>query len=245
MRVRTLFPVLAALTIATVDAPAQSVLADVLAGKLVKPKAGQWSWYDLTDARSNRRFALRQAIVGEEKIGKDTAYWLETEVVPDLGFPMFYKMLLTGPASDPKNIHKILFKYGRDPVSELPAESLVATPASHPEPKRTNLGKADLETPKGVISTNHVVVSTPEGAVELWLNDEVRPMGIVRLRNANGDLLLRDYGVGGPMGASRMESAPIDVEAPSLNTTVEVEILPPEETPETPKSDPEKRKSPR
>ncbi len=185
-------------------ADAQGVLGDVLAGKLVKPVVGQWAWYNLVDADSQKTYLLRQAIVGEEKVGRKTGHWLEVEIVPDIGFPSVYKMLLTGPASDPKNVHRLLIRQGDSPVNEVPVDQQAAAPAND-NAKRRSQGDVDIETPKGVISAEHVVVNEGGAKVELWLNDSVRPMGIVRMHGPQGELTLRDYGDGGENAKSRLD----------------------------------------
>jgi hypothetical protein len=146
---------------------------------------------------------MRQAIVGEEKVGRKTGHWLEVEVVPDIGFPTVYKLLLTGPASDPKNLHRLLVRQGDDPVSEVPIDQS-AKPEDGEKGKRVKQGKADIETPAGVIKAEHVVVEDSGASIELWLNDAVRPMGVVQMKGPQGELTLRNYGEGGENALSRL-----------------------------------------
>lgn len=198
---------LAILGLAAVCSPgagAQGILSDVLAGKLVKPKVGQWAWYSLRDTQSNRNYLLRQAIVGQEKVKRRMGNWVEVELIPDVGFPTIYKMLLTGPASDPKNIHKILIKTGGQPLRELPVEQGAPVDSEREKTERVTLGKIDLETPAGTIEVEHIIVTSASETVELWLNDKVRPMGIVRMRTSSGELMLRAYGTAGPDGESKL-----------------------------------------
>ena len=190
-------------------AHAQGVLGDVLAGKLVNPEVGQWAWYDLVDNKTHKRFLLRQAIVGEEKIGRKTGYWLEVEIVPDVGFSTVYKMLLTGPANDPKHVHRLLLRQGDDAVMEIPVDresesAKLAESGKKSKPKRDSRGEVDIETPHGIIRAEHVLVDDGGAQIELWLNNDVRPMGIVRMRAEQGELNLRDYGAGGENALSRL-----------------------------------------
>lgn len=198
------------------------MLGDVLAGSLVKPKVGQWAWYTLTDNQTKMNYALRQAIVGEEKVGRKTGYWVEIELVPELGYPAVYKMLLTGPASDPKNLHRLMVRQGTDAASEVPVETMAGQVEDAPEQKRTNLGDAEVQTVAGTLTSEHVILSSDDHAVELWLNDDVRPMGIVRMRAAHGELMLREYGEGGENGQSRIDQrvAPEERRKPSIETEV-------------------------
>lgn len=207
-------------------ASAQGVLGDVLSGNLVNPEVGQWAWYNLIDSATQKRYLLRQAVVGEEKVGRKMGHWLEVEVVPDIGFPTVYKMLLTGPASNPKHVHRVLLRQGNNPVSEMPLEP--DAPVENGEaPKRNKLGKVDVETPAGIVEAEHIVIESGEQPIELWLNDDVRPMGVVQMRGPQGELTLRNYGEGGEYAQSRLNlfasTNPESVRRPS--TRVETGIL--------------------
>jgi len=192
-------------------ANAQGVLGDVLAGKLVKPEVGPWAWYDLVDTETHKRFLLRQAIVGEEKIGRKTGYWLEVEVVPDVGFSTVYKMLLTGPANDPKHVHRLLLRQGENAVSEVPVDREAPSPKKS-KSKRDSLGIVEIETAQGMLLAEHVLIEEGETRVELWLNNAVRPMGIVRMKAEQGELILRNYGTGGENALSRLHRDTSDME---------------------------------
>lgn len=209
-------------------ANAQGVLGDVLSGKLVKPAVGQWAWYDLTDMQSGQKYIFRQAIVGEEQVESKKGYWLETEIAPLVGHPSVYKMLVTGPTNDPGNIHRILLRQGRQPVTEIPVESQRRGESDAPKPKQESLGEEELETPGGTIMTKHVILTTDDGIVEMWLNDAVRPMGIVRMRAPHGELMLRSYGEGGDNALSRLHALPGSkrkVPGFEIGPKVEVEIM--------------------
>jgi hypothetical protein len=108
---------LVALAFLCAAAEGQGVISDVFSGSLVNPKVGAWAWYDINggltaDGGVIRLGAMRLAIVGEEKVRDKQGYWLEMEYVPSVGYPSVYKMLLTGPAKDPANVHK-MFRAGR------------------------------------------------------------------------------------------------------------------------------------
>lgn len=225
--------------LASAVAPAQGIIGDVLAGKLVKPKVGQWSWYDLVDTQSKRRYVLRQAIVGSEQVGRETGYWVEIELVPELGFPAFYKLLLTGPASNPANVHRVLLKEGKDPVQELPTEGLAGVPENAEAPKQSSLGRVDVETPGGKVKAEHVILTQPDGAVELWLNDDVRPTGIVRMRAVYGELILRNHGEGGENAVSKLDQLAAQPGTPGEGGPhIEVEVV---DQPDTSRLKPESR----
>ena len=213
---------------------APGVIGVVLAGKQVKPKVGAWAWYDVKDAATGQAFVLRLAIVGEKEVLRKQGYWLEVEVVPLVGYRSVYKMLLTGPADDPVNVHQFLQREGRDEVVEValekPSEKDAAGEAPNEEteakePKRTLLGCEDVKTEGGVVPADRYELLDGERQVEIWLNEDVRPMGLVRLKSATGQLMLRHYGVGGQDARSVIHDPPVPgVEQPEAGVKVEVRV---------------------
>jgi len=233
MMKRVLTTVLAA-AVVSATAAAQGFVADVLAGKLVDAKVGQWAWYNLADRAGGARYVVRQAIVGREKVGRrKTAYWLEIEVVPVVGYTSVYKMLLTGPAGDPQNVHKVILKQGIDPPREIPQNPETETDkqeaekqAEQPKPERTSLGMEDVQTPLGKVRAEHFQVTEGERTMDLWISKDVLPTGIVRMRSPDGELLLRSQGVGGEYGESVLDEGAArgaGVSAPSIEIHVDVE----------------------
>lgn len=177
----------------------QGVLSQLFSGELVSPRTGVWAWYELVDAASGEKFYLRQAIVGEEKAGRKPGYWLEVQIRPQVGFPTTYKMLLTGPASDPANIRKLYFQNGNDPVQLIEPGDL--EPQETAEAQPAPLSQQTIETPNGPIACNYYKLAD---GTELWLSDAVAPMGLVRLVSPEGELKLQRFGEGGPDAASTL-----------------------------------------
>ncbi|HPO14960.1 MAG TPA: hypothetical protein PLI09_16075 [Candidatus Hydrogenedentes bacterium] len=214
-------------------AAAQGIVGDVFSGKLIKPEVGVYAWYDLKDNATNQKFLLRQAVVGEEKVGLKKGYWVETQVIPEIGFPSIYKMLLTGPANDTKNVHKIIVKEGQKTPVEIPLDSSQKeSEDSSKKETRESVGKEKITTGQGEIEAEHILISKSmennaagQQKVEVWLNDEVRPMGIVKMTSPSGDLVLQRYGKGGPDGTSAIDALKQseDPTAPTTNVKVNVE----------------------
>lgn len=178
----------------TGQAHAQGAVTQLLSGELVQPRAGVWAWYELEDAATGERYYLRQAIVGVTRERKKTGYWLELQVRPQVGFPTTYKMLLTGPATDPANIRRIYFQTGNEPVQRLePKAEEQAAPLAEAAPEP--LGEQTVPTPNGPVVCKHYKM--PDGS-EMWLSDAVPPMGIVRIKSPEGELRLQRFGEGGP-----------------------------------------------
>ena len=221
MRYMIWLPVVAML--ASFSASAQGIMGDVLSGNLVSPAVGAYAWYDLTDTATKKTMYVRQAIVGEEKVDKKKGYWVETEIVPQVGYPSVYKMLLTGPASDVANVHKIVAREGNGKPEEIP----VAKPENAPksaEPERKSLGKESLPTEQGALEAEHFEWEENGHKTDLWLNESVPPMGIVKMTAPEGSMLLRRWGTGGPDGQSAMDrAAPAPPETGSEDVKVQVE----------------------
>lgn len=193
-------------------ASAQGVVGDLLAGKLVDPEVGQWAWYDLSSGRDSKKFVVRQAVVGEEKVGRKTGYWVEFEVVPEVGFRVVYKMLLTGPASDPKNIIRVIEKTGDEPAVELDVTKSEDNAESPAKSERKSAGMEDVATMNGVISAEHYEVAQNGQTMHLWINDTIKPTGIVKLESLDGQMVLRSHGKGGEYAKSLIVETPISAE---------------------------------
>lgn len=216
---------------------AQDVVGDVLMEKLVKPAKGAWAWYDLSDATSQQAFVMRLAIVDEERVGTKQGYWLEIEIVPIVGYRSVYKMLVTGPVSDPKNLHKVLQRVARGDVEEVPFDKDAAKEAKKaPEPDRTLVGEEDVTIKDGsVVKAQHYQLARDGETVDIWLSDEVRPMGIVKQTTPAGEFRLRNYGLGGPDARSVInDPLPAGMGEKIEDMKVEVGVVDPTQQPAPP-----------
>lgn len=205
-------------------ASAQDVVGDVLAGNLVKPKAGVWSWYDIADTASDSTLMLRLAIVGEEKVKGKTGYWLEIEVVPTMGYKSVYKMLVTGPANDPKNVHKMFLREGTEPAKEVPVAPESAAPAP-PEGSKKLVGEEEIEAAGGKLRAKHYEIAQADKQIEVWTSENISPMGIVQMKSATSTMRLRASGEGGQEAQSALEQdtpkAPNSAEAVKVQVQVD------------------------
>jgi hypothetical protein len=195
-------------------AAAQGVMSDLIAGQLLRPEPGVFAWYQLIDQATGTKYFLRQAIVGAEKVKKKQGYWLETQVQPETGYGVVYKMLLTGPATDPANIHKIIMQEGTQPPQELDIDPKARPESALASGEQRLVGNEEIATPQGTLVCQHFTVDGEKGPTDLWLNDSVRPMGVVRLRSPEGELMLQRFGQGGADGESVIQLKPVD--QPSL-----------------------------
>lgn len=230
----------------------QGLVGDVLMGDLVNPKMGAWAWYDLSDARGEQTSVMRLAIVGEERVGLKAGHWLEMEVVPLVGYRSVYKMLLTGPASNPKNVHKVLLREGRGEVEDvpLPEEDGEAKTDEPPDPERKLVGEEEIAVQADTkVKAEHYELVSDGKKVEVWLNEDVRPLGIVRMVSPSGELKLRAYGLGGQDARSVInDPLPAGGSEKIEDMKVEVGVGEPEEkapAPGAPAAPPENPKTPK
>jgi hypothetical protein len=209
---------------ATASARAQGVVGDLLGGKLVNPKVGQWAWYDLLDTKGGQKYVVRQAIVGEEQVDRKTGYWVEFEIVPEVGFKAVYKMLLTGPAGDPGNVHRVIEKSGVDPAEEVRSttsasrlDTSAGDASGGARAKRKSLGMEPIATLDGPVRAEHFEVVDGDRTMHLWVNEVVTPCGVVKLKVPDGEMTLRNYGAGGDFAKSVITETPRDSRAVGAN----------------------------
>lgn len=190
-------------------AGAQGMMSDVMSGKLVNPQVGAFAWYNLRDDTTGKEYFLRQAIVGEERVKRKDAYWLETELIPKVGFPSVYKMLLTGPASDPDNVHRLLVREGAGAVQEISIDVEKGKGEVEEVPRKL-VGVETIELPGGNVEAEHYTFEENGQKSELWISEQVPPMGLVKMTTAQGQMTLQRYGVGGKDGESAIPSPAAD-----------------------------------
>ncbi len=189
---------------------AQSALGDLLSGRLVAPEKGVWAWYELLDKATGQKFYLRQAVVDEEKVKRKAGYWVETQIQPEAGFGTVYKMLLTGPATDPKNIQRLIVQDGANLPEEIPVDTKGADGDTYEEGAQELVGTETITTPQGELECQRFVIEEPEGTTELWVNETVRPLGLVKMISPEGELTLQRFGKDGADAASVIDLMPAD-----------------------------------
>jgi len=232
------------MAIACASAHAQGMVGDFLSGKLVNPKVGQWAWYDLVDTHGGQRYVVRQAIIGEEQVDRKDGFWVEFEVVPEVGFKVIYKMLLTGPTSDPANIHRVIEKSEPDPARELALDSDVRKTAPEKSPKRKSMGMDSVDTLDGKVRAEHYEITDGDKSVHLWINEDVTPSGVVRMRAPDGEMTLRNYGVGGKNAESAIRETPLSADAPKELREPKIRLNQEPESTDKPESNEKTKKQP-
>lgn len=182
----------------------------VMRGEVIAPDTGVFAWYDLQDIRSGDVLFLRQAVVGTDRKKNAEGVWLETEVVPRIGFPVLYKVLIEARGDRAGRILGGQIREGYDPPQPLDVNNADTLPTGDLSGGQLELaGTETVQTPAGNIDTCHVKVTRQDGkTIELWLAPDVTPAGIVRMRTEEGEMKLRFCGRGGADGSSAMDRPP-------------------------------------
>ncbi|GEM_PF-3279701 len=223
----------------------------VMRGEVIARDAGVFAWYDLRDAQSGDALFLRQAVVGTGRKDRAEGVWLETEVVPRIGFPVLYKVLIDVSGEKAGRILEGQMREGYDPPQPLDVKNMDALPTGDLSGGQLEVvGTESVETPSGNIDACHVKVTRQDGkTIELWLAPDVTPTGIVHMRTDDGEMKLRFFGRGGADGSSAMDRPPPFESNVTTKVTTQsgtaVEVAPPgsSPTPAPPESPDKARKN--
>lgn len=196
---RACFGSAAALAFAvTSSAGAQDLAAICRAASRVT--VGQWASYDVAGELEAAR--MRIAIIGSERRGDTTLYWLETNhSSPDPNRNAILQVLLADFGTATPAVRAIVLKFGTGPVQHMsdqmvqslgagmvqdPAIDVVARCATAPV-----VGWETVTVPAGALRALH---TKDKDGGDLWLSADV-PFGLVRQQEkGQGGLMLTGYG---------------------------------------------------
>jgi hypothetical protein len=104
-------------------------------------------------------------------------------------------------------VQQLVIQVGQNPPMEMPTGAPGEAPArfERPDPKKL-VGREEIEVPAGKFQTQHYRDETPQGTVDLWVSEDVPPMGIVRVRTTPKE------GAAGP-GAGPMPGMTMELSA--------------------------------
>ena len=201
-----LFSVAMALSL---PAPAQRIVAEAeifLRGKLIKPAVGQWATYSLDDKATGNDYMLRLSIVGSERIGSMTAWWVETDTWPakGRGRRSIKKLLVVDDSSNVANIKKMVFKIGYAPAYEAPVEPMQAAASTDPTVRTVKtLGEEEITAAGTQFKTEKVALIIDEQRSELWISPKLHLTGVVKAACPSGTFTLVQYASEGARSAIR------------------------------------------
>lgn len=200
----------------------QSFMEDLLRGKMLSSEPGVWAIYEITDKSTKNHILLRQAITGIEKVDEGiTALWLESEIVPKEGFPSVFRFLISYDKNGKEKIHKIVIREGANPPQNIDSQAM--SESAETSSKKKLVGEEEIEFKTGKIKAKHYRIEEGNSVKEIWLNDDVKPLGIVKLSTNEGDMILVKYGMGGEESKSVLDSpATKNVQSNALKPHVDV-----------------------
>ncbi len=186
---------------------AQSFIEELFRGKLISSEPGVWAIYEITDKSTHTSVLLRQAITDIEKIDeKTTGIWLESEIIPLEGFPSVYRFLISYDSNRKEKIHKIVIREGADAPQNIDTSTMPEVNMNQDNSSKKKLiDEKEVEYKNGKIKAKHYRIEENNKSKEVWLNDEVKPLGLVKLSTNEGDMILFKFGKGGDEGKSALD----------------------------------------
>ena len=165
-------------------------------------KIGQWASYDVSGGQGGGS-KIKFAIVGSERRGDTTLYWMEIAggSTKDPGSNGIMQILVPGPGARATSIHGIIVKVGSQPAMKMSPQMLGMMGA------RMAQDNMALEFARQC-ATGHVVgpetVSVPAGSIpaihvtsadggDAWLAKDI-PFGLVKAVGKQGTLVLTGRG---------------------------------------------------
>jgi len=140
-----------------------------------KIEVGSWAEYSM--AMGNITLTSRWALVGRD--AKSNTLEMTTKGGP-VAKPVVLRMVLAAdPTSNEKPPKPMVMQFGNDEPMLVPADTPVQ---KFQQPEAKNLvGKEDLKVAAGTFNTSHYREKNAMGTVDVWVNETVSPLGIVKV----------------------------------------------------------------
>lgn len=174
-----------------------------LYGEFKVPEVGGYATYKVTYKESKAEQTVRLALVGKEKSkdGKELYWYERQETNSQTGAVVIAKMLISGDPQEIGTIHRMIFKSGKDPASELPQAfvKLMNQPlpeeSKAKEPKVKELGTEKVKVGEKALNCKHLRYGSGEEPItEVWTNEEVPLFGVVKSDAKEVTMELVEYG---------------------------------------------------
>ena len=198
MRAAVVFLVLA-VTPAVARAQGGGMAPTPLAVDLKKAKLGDWSEYSMT--AGPRSGKLRWALISRDGENHTLEMTMEGGA-PTGGQKMALQMtLVPNPTTSSKPVKKLVMQMGTMDPMEMPLDmpGMSGQRFEKPDPKK-KVGKEQLKVAGGTFSADHYRDNVAQGTVDIWINDSVVPLGLVKMT-----LTPKEGSPGGPGGPMALE----------------------------------------
>jgi hypothetical protein len=171
-----------------------------LCQSLSRVTVGQWAAYATGSQDSG---TVRFAIVGSERRGDTTLYWLEINSSGRKGNDGVIQLLVAGFGTEAAGIRGVVMKVGGRAATKMP-EYMVAMASQ--QVGQNNLGLSVARRCAGAEVVGWETIAVPAGSIralhvkdaevgEAWLSADV-PFGIVKVLSPKGEMLLSGRGSG-------------------------------------------------
>ena len=140
-----------------------------------KIELGSWAEYNMT--MGSISLASRWALVSRD--AKSNTLEMTTKGGP-VAKPVVLRMVLPAdPTSDEKPPKPMAVQFGDEPPMLVPPDTPVQK-FQHPDPKNL-IGKEEIKVAAGSFQTSHYRDKNAMGTVDVWVNESVAPLGIVKV----------------------------------------------------------------
>ncbi len=158
-----------------------------------KPVVGGWAEYQFTGKDLPSKMKI--AIVDKE----GDAFWYESQMESEKHGKTTSKMLVSGDPTDMKNVKRMIIKEGEKPATEMPVEMLSmggGRKGQAPKGKFVEMGTETVAVPAGSFKTQHMQYQDGKIVMDMWVNKDIPPYGLVKTTMKEGDMVLTAYGTG-------------------------------------------------
>ena len=148
-----------------------------------EPKVGSGAAYRIETKKAAESSTWEWAVVGTEKVGADTGYWVEMYGQQRRGEAVVMKQLTVWRGDHPE-IKRMIVQTGTEPPMELPMTMMGARqPTSEQRDVRQRgkrVGTETIVTPAGSFSCEHWQETDSTGTHDVWVSKDVAPYGLVK-----------------------------------------------------------------
>jgi hypothetical protein len=183
-------------------------------GEFKMTEVGSYATYKVIYKNTDAEQIVKHAIVGKEAsmavpVGEEgkteepkELYWYERqEINPKTGKVVIAKMLISGNPQEIGTVHRMIFKEGKEPASELPQafvqlmNQASADSSEAEEPEIQKLGKEKVKIGDKTLECTHLRYGPKnQPTAELWTNDQVPLFGLVKSDVRELSMELIEYG---------------------------------------------------
>jgi len=161
-------------------------------------KVGAGSVYLIENQGQEKSTRMEVAVVGEEKVDGQTAYWLEM-TLDGGGRPGggAITRMLFAKQGDEVSVKRTILKMGPRPPMEMPMQmmmvggNVIQKETFNWKHKAKHLGSATVSTPAGAFPCEHYQTGEGGDTVDVWVSSKVAPFGVVKTQGPKSSMVLQ------------------------------------------------------